>query len=131
MKKIFLLTAIVSFVIFAPAGCGNPNEKVFGVGELAEKATADQDSWKGKEVTVSGYVTHMSRSDGANGYRLSMIDHERDETERHVSCKVPQGVLPEGIATKTVEVKGKIGLITKRPYMNFRSVELESCEIKK
>lgn len=131
MKKIFFLLAIASFGIFALAGCGNPTEKVFRVGELVEEVTADKDIWKGKEVTVSGYVTHMSGSDGANGYHLSMIDHRTDETERHVICKVPQGNLPEGIATKTVEVKGKIGLVTKQTYLNLKSVVLDSCELKK
>lgn len=131
MKKMFFLPAIASFGIFALAGCGNTSEKVFKVGELVEKVTADKDGWKGKEVTVSGYVTHMSGSDGANGYHLNMTDHRNDESERHVVCKVPQGVLPEGIATKTVEVKGKIGLVTKQNYLNLKSVVLDSCELKK
>ena len=131
MKKILFLLAIASFEIFALAGCGNTSEKVFEVNELVNKVTADKDGWKGKEVTVSGYVTHMSGSDGKNGYHLSMKNHRNDESERHVVCKVSQGDFPEGIATKTVEVKGKIGLIHTQNYLNLKSVTLDSCEVKK
>ena len=131
MKKIFFLAAIASFGIFALAGCGNEGAKVFKVNELVDKVTSDKDGWKGKEVTVSGYVSHMSGSDGANGYRLNMIDHRNDESERYVVCKVPQGDLPEGITTKTVEVKGKIGTVHTQSYLNLKSVTLDSCELKK
>ncbi len=131
MKKVFIFTAIASFGIFALAGCGNANEKVFKVGELVDKVTADKDGWKGKEVTVSGYVSYVPSSDGANGYIINMTDHRNDESERHVVCKVPQGDIPREIATQTVEVKGKIGLVHTQSYLNLKSVTLDPCEIKK
>jgi len=131
MKKIFFLLAIASFEIFALAGCANTTEKVFKINELVDKVTADKDGWKGKEVTVSGYVTHMSGSDGANGYVLNMIDQRNDESERYVVCKVPQGSLPEGIATKTIEVEGKIGSVTMQNYLNMKSVVIDFCELMK
>lgn len=131
MKIFFLLTAIASFVIFALAGCGNESEKVYKVGELVDKVTADQDGWKDKEVTVSGYVSLTSGADGANGYSLNMVDNRNDETERHLICKIPQKDLPEGIADKTIVVKGKIGLIYTQNYLNLKNVTLDSCEIKK
>lgn len=126
MKKIYFLLVMAVFQIFTLAGCGNTT---FKVGELVDKVTTDKEDWKGKEVTVSGYVTHMSGSDGANGYRLNMKDHRDDETERHVVCKVPQGVFPEGIETKTIEVKGKIGLVHTQSYLNLKSVVLDECVI--
>ena len=129
-KKIFLLT-IAYVLIFALAGCGVSGEKVFGVNELVDTVTADQDGWIGKEVTVSGYVSHMSGSDGANGYFLNMINDRRDESERYVVCKVPQGALPEGIATQTVEVKGKIGSVKTQNYLNQKRVTLDACGFKK
>ena len=131
MNKIIFLLAIVSFEIFALAGCGNTTGKVFKVGELVDKVTADIAGWKGKQVTVSGYVSYMPNSDGANGYVSNMTDHRSDESERHIICKVPQGVLPEGIATKAIEVKGRIGSVTKQHYLNLKSVTLDSCELKK
>jgi hypothetical protein len=130
MKKFFLLT-IAYFVIFALAGCGVSGEKIFGVNDLVDTVTAGQDGWAGKEVTVSGYVSHMSGLDGANGYFLNMINDRRDESERYVVCNVPQGVLPEGIATQTVEVKGKIGSVKTQNYLNQKRVTLDACEIKK
>ncbi|HEY0770687.1 MAG TPA: hypothetical protein VGD31_10175 [Sphingobacteriaceae bacterium] len=131
MKKIFFLLAMASFQIFALAGCGNTTEKVFKVNELVDKVTVDKDGWKGREVTVSGYVMHTSGSGGANGYVLNMKDQRNDESERYVVCKVPQGDLPEGIAAKTIEVKGKIGSVTMQNYLNLKSVMLDSCELKK
>ncbi|HMS41541.1 MAG TPA: hypothetical protein PKE69_15015 [Pyrinomonadaceae bacterium] len=130
MKKIIFLTAIVSFGIFAIAGCGITGEKVFTVSELVDKAVADKDGWSGKEVTVSGYVQIASGSDGLNGYSLNLNSHRNDESERHVTCKVSQGTLPKDIETKTIEVKGKIGAIHTQNYLNMRKVTLESCVIK-
>lgn len=114
---------------FVFVGCGNTSEKVFGVIELVGKATADKDGWKGKEVIVSGYVSNVSPH-GANGYVLHMINHRRDESERHVHCSVPQGDLPEGIANTTIEVKGKIGLVTTQNYLDMKTVTLDSCELR-
>jgi len=130
MKKIFIFTAIACFGIFALAGCGNAGEKVFKVGELVDKVTADKDGWKGKEVIVSGYVSIVGSGD-ANDYRLNMTNHRNDESERYVICKVPQGNLPEGIESKTIEVKGKIGSVHTQNYLNMKSVTLDSCELKK
>jgi hypothetical protein len=65
MKKFFLLT-IAYFVTLALSGCGVSGEKIFGVNDLVDTVTADKDGWAGKVVTVSGYVSHMSGSDGAN-----------------------------------------------------------------
>ncbi len=131
MKKLFFLLAITSFGIFALFGCQNAAEKVFKVGELVDKVTADKDGWTGKEVIVSGFVSYTSGSDGANGYVLNMVDHRNDESERHVTCKVPQRDLPEGIKGKTIKVKGKIGLVHTQSYLNLKNVTLDSCEIKK
>ena len=144
MKKTFFLPAIAFFGIFALAGCGKTAEKAnaeafkdvspnttYKVGELVDKVTADKDGWKGKEVTVSGYVIHTSGLGGANGYVLNMQNQWSDESERYVVCKVSQGDLPEGTATKTIKVKGKIGSVTMQNYLNIKTVILDSCEIKK
>ena len=124
-KLFFLL------IFFALAGCVNMGERVFKVGELVDEVTADEDGWKGKEVTVSGYVSVMSGADDANIYKLNMIDNRSDESERYVICKIPQKGLPEEIATKTITVKGKIGAIYTQTYLNLKTVTLDSCEIKK
>jgi hypothetical protein len=131
MKKILLLLVMASFGTFVLSGCGNTGGEVFGVNELVDTVTADQDGWIGKEVAVSGYVSHMSGSNGANGYFLTMINYRRDQSERYVICTVPHGVLPEGIATQTVEVKGKIGSVKTQNYLNQKRVTLDSCELKK
>lgn len=131
MKKIFFLQAAAALGIFLSAGCGNAGEKVFGVNDLVDRVTADKDGWKDKEVKVSGYVMHMSRSEGASGYILNMIDRRSDESERYVNCKVPQGEPPEAITTQTVEVRGRIGTVTTQNYLNQKRVTLESCAIKK
>ncbi len=138
MKKIFFLPAIVSFGIFALAGCGNTTdggnttEKVFRISELVNIVVADKDGWKGKEVTVSGNVSHSPSSDGANGYVINMNDeHNSDSSQWQITCKVPQGDIPRGIVSKPIEVKGKIGLIHTQSYLNLKSVTLDSCELKK
>lgn len=130
MKKTIFLTAIVCFGIFAFGGCGNAGEKVFTVGELVDKVVADRDGWSGQEVIVSGYVQIASRSDGAGGYRLDLTGYRNDTSERHITCKVSQGALPEGIETTTIKVKGKIGSIHTQNYLNLKAVTLDSCEIK-
>lgn len=128
MRKIILLT-VISIGISSLAGCGNTDEKAFKVNELVDKITADKDAWKDKEVTVTGYVRQTSSWDGQKGYGLLLIDNEKDESRKFINCNVPQGVKPEGIATKTVEVKGKIGRVTISDDM--KSIMLDSCEVKK
>ena len=122
-KLFFLLILLIS------AGCTKKGENYFKVGELVDKVTADENTWKGKEVIVSGYVSNTSGSESENGYNLNMTDHRNDESERRVYCKISQKNLPEGIESKTIEVKGKIGSVTRRNYLNMKTVTLESCEI--
>lgn len=150
MKNIFLLPVIVFFGIFVLINCTKTTDKAttigknheaskevnanqtFSIEELVDRATADKDNWQGKEVTVSGYVSHMPRSEGANGYVISMSSkHDSDSGQWQLTCKVPQGDLPEGIISKTIEVKGKIGLVHRQSYLNLKSVTLDPCEIKK
>ena len=150
MKNIFLLPVIVCFGIFVPISCtkttdqattiGKNNEaskevsanQTFSIEDLVDRATADKDNWQGKEVTVSGYVSHMPSSDGAKGYVVYMSsEHNSDGSQWQITCKVPQGDLPEGIISKTIEVKGKIGLVHRQSYLNLKSVTLDPCEIKK
>lgn len=133
MKKIFILPAIVSFGILALAGCGNKTEKVFMIGELINNIVVDKDGWKGKEVIVSGYVSHMPSSDGANGYVINMTDgHDSDGGSMHLICKVPQRDIPkEFVMSQTIKVKGKIESIHTQSYLNLKSVTLNSCELMK
>ena len=130
MKNMFLLRVIVFFGIFVLISCikttdqattvGKNNEapkevddkQTFSIEELVDRATADKDNWQGKEVTVSGYVSYMPSSDGANGYIVNMSSkYNSDGGQWQLTCKVPQGDLPKGIVSKTIEVKGKIGSV--------------------
>ena len=144
MKNIFLLPVIVFFGIFVLISCTKTTDKnneapkevsanqTFSIEELVDRATADKDNWQGKEVTVSGYVSYMPSSDGANGYIVNMSSkYNSDGGQWQLTCKVPQGDLPKGIISKTIEVKGKIGSVHRQSYLNLKSVTLDPCEIKK
>ena len=138
IRKIFSLTAILSFASFAFTACGNLNGNAFSVGELVDKVTSDKDAWIGKDVIVSGYVLNTAGSADAKGYSLSMTEHGRDESERYVDCEIPPGDLAEAIKSETIEVKGKtvevngkIASVYTQSYLNMKRVKLESCELKK
>ena len=150
MKNIFLLPVIVCFGFFFLISCTKTTDQAttigknsdaskevsanqtFSIEELVDRATANKDNWQGKEVTVSGYVSYMPSSDGANGYVVSMSSkHNSDQSQWQLTCKVPQGDLPEGIISKTIEVRGKIGSVHRQSYLNLKSVTLDPCEIKK
>ena len=135
MKKIILIN-VISFGIFALAGCGNTAEKTntepVKVNELVNKAVAYKDAWMGKEVAVTGYVMMTSGAEGQSGYNLSLVtdkDSRNSETGNSVSCTVQPGVPKEEVVLKTVEVKGKIKRVDGTG--KWKMVTLDPCELKK
>ncbi len=131
MKKIILLM-VISLGIFGLAGCGKTAEKAntdatkdvspdkaFKVNELVEKVSADKDTWKGKEVIVTGLITFRS------SINVGLVNKKWDKEVVVCVIQVP----PKEELNETVEVKGKISeLVTQG---ESKAVKLEPCEIKK
>ena len=157
MKTTFLL-AVASFGIFALSGCGNAGDntntaatntgqktnatatktgnilkpgdvspdKAIKVSDLVDSVASDKDAWKGKEVAVTGYVSGTSGSE--SHLLLTMTDEQTSTNKRSISCAL-QGVKSADVFTKTIEVKGKIS--SSNMYGEFKSVNLDTCELKK
>jgi hypothetical protein len=151
MKKIFLLT-VIAFGSFALFGCGEtttnngtatkseePAKSTLKPGDvspdkpvlpkdLAEAAKADKTAWQGKEVAVKGYIMGTSGSGGKFGYSLTLKNEQKaSSSEDLVSCKVPEGDLPKGLLSKTVEIKGTVKDITDTGIV----VRLDPCQLTK
>lgn len=132
MKKIILI-AVISLGIFALIGCGKTAEKAnteapkevspektFKVDELVDKVMAEKDTWKGKEVIVTGLV--WSRSGVAKVLVTKRFD------PKTVMCIHPPSQQQLELS-ETIEVKGKISELTTNNVET--TVKLEPCEIKK
>ena len=131
MKKISLLT-VIPLGIFALTGCGNTAEKAntgapkdvspnqtYKVNELVEKVSADKDTWKGKEVIVTGLITFRS------SINVGLVNKKWDKEVVVCVIQTP----PKEDLGETVEVKGKISeLVTQG---ESKAVKLEPCELKK
>ena len=118
----------------ANTGATNANtgstDKIYKVDELAAAALADKATWTGREVTITGYIRGNSDSGGANipGYTIFLVNDNTVLGKNTVWCQVPQGNMPEGMISKTVEVKGKIKSV--EPGED-NIITLDPCEIKK
>lgn len=129
-----MLVGLITISGCGNSGAGNANtgtsaEKIYRVDELAALATADKAVWTGKEVTVTGHIISNSDSGGANvpGYTIMLINDNTVLGKNTVWCRVPQGNMPEGMLSKTVEVKGKITSV-ESGERSF--ITLEPCEVK-
>jgi hypothetical protein len=101
------------------------------VNEFVDKVAANLNAWKGKEVTVTGYVSMASRKpsgDGYDGYNLMLINDEKSGPKKWVGCSVLKGALPEGTALKTVEVKGTVTEI--QTAGDGKGVTIDPCTLK-
>lgn len=128
MKTKRAMRVIVPVVLLALAACGLRGDKVFGVIELVDKVIADEAAWSGKEVSVSGHVSVTSNSNDSNAF-LDLRNDRTTSIERHISCKLANGSLPEGVAGKTIVVKGTVGKVYRQSYLDQRKVTLDRCEI--
>ena len=99
-------------------------DKAVKVAELADAATADEAAWRGKEVTVSGYVWDGS---GAAENIVTVTNDEKSVRTTTVSCHL-EGKKPDGLNSKTVEFKGTISYTTK--FGESQSVNLKPCALK-
>jgi hypothetical protein len=156
MKRTSLLLTIASFGIFALAGCQNTtatqnsaqkantattkdsatgnilkpgdvsSDKAIKVSDLVNSVAMDKDAWKGKEVTVSGFVSGTSGSD--SHLLLTITDEQMSTNKRDVSCAL-QGVKSADVFSKPIEVKGRINYSS--TDSEFKSVNLDPCEPKK
>ena len=124
------MPALVSLVLFAFAACGNKGERVFGVIELVDQVTADESAWTGKTVSVSGHVSVTSNANDPSAF-VDLRNDRNTPIERHVICKIAAGALPEGVAGKTIVVKGTVGKVYRQSYLDLRNVTLDPCEISK
>lgn len=98
-------------------------DKAVKVIELVDSVAADKDAWKGKEVTVTGYVSGMSNS---GNHQLLTLTNDPTSINKSITCAFP-GDKPD-VFTKTVEVKGKINSVSTG---GVTMVNLEPCELKK
>ncbi|HEY6804942.1 MAG TPA: hypothetical protein VI306_15310 [Pyrinomonadaceae bacterium] len=154
MKRTSLLLTIASFGIFALAGCQNTvstaqnpanknntkdsasgntlkpgdvtSDKAIKVSDLVNSVAVDKDAWKGKEVTVTGFVSGTSGSD--THLLLTITDEQMSTNKRDVSCAL-QGVKSADVFSKPIVVKGTINYSSLDG--EFKSVNLEPCEQKK
>jgi len=135
MKHLLLIAA--AFVTFTVTACSVFYDETSGLVELVEKAVANEAEWKGKEVTVYGYVSLMSPP--ANGFYKNLhltpspaaISARPHGLERHVACMVANGNDLEPMRDKYVTVKGKIAEITSMNYLDQKRIALEPCELLK
>ena len=96
--------------------------------DLADAAKADKTAWQGKEVAVKGYIMGTSGSGGKFGYSLTLKNEQKaSSSEDLVSCKVPEGDMPKGLLSKTVEIKGTIKEVTDQGIV----VRLDPCQLTK
>ena len=98
------------------------------VHEFVDKVVANQNAWKGKEVTVTGYISMVSPRGSEDGYNLQLWNDEKGGSAKMVGCIVRKGSMPEGIALKTVEVKGTVSEV--RIDNNLKVVSLDPCTLK-
>ena len=99
--------------------------KAVKVVDLADSVAAGgKDAWKGKEVTVTGFVSGMSNS--GNHQLVTLTSEQLATNKKSVTCAF-QGDKPD-VFSKTIEVKGKISYFEDGEY---KTVELDPCEIKK
>ena len=101
-------------------------DKTVKVVELVDSAAADKAAWKGKEVTVTGFVSGTSGS--GDHLLLTLTSEQLATNKKQVSCAV-KGVKSDEVFSKTVEVKGKIFFVNTDG--EYKSVNLEPCELKK
>ena len=126
------LIFIFACCIFALAGCGNTAEKAntaapkdvspnqtFKVNELVEKVSADKDTWKGKEVIVTGLITFRS------SINVVLVNKKWDKESVVCVIQTP----PKEELGETVEAKGKISEVITRG--EDTAVKLDPCELKK
>ena len=126
-----------AFLLFAIAGCSFFHDETSGLVELVEKAVANEAEWKGKEVTVYGYVSLMSPP--ANGFYKNLhltpspaaISARPHGLERHVYCTLADGHKIEPLDSKYVTVKGTITKIASMNYLDQKRIDLEPCELVK
>jgi len=100
-------------------------DKAVKVIELVDSVAADKDAWKGKEVAVTGYVSGTSNS--GNHQLVTLLNEQTATNAKEITCAF-QGDKPDGIFTKTVEVKGKISSVSTG---EVTMVNLDPCELKK
>ena len=98
------------------------------VNEFVDKVAANLNAWKGKEVTATGYVSMTSPRGNEDGYMLQLRNDEKGGSAKMVGCIVRKGSMPEGIALKTVEVKGTVSEV--RIDNNLKVVSLDPCTLK-
>ncbi len=162
MNKILFLLTIISFGIFALAGCGKTTEntnaaatqntavktniavtktdepasaffkpdevtpdKTVKIVDLVDSVAAGKDGWKGKEVTVAGFVSATSGS--GKQQLLTLTSEQMATNKKNVSCAF-QGDMT-AVFSKNIEVKGRISYISTDG--EYKSVSLEPCELKK
>ena len=101
-------------------------DKAIKISDLVDSVASDKDAWKGKEVTVTGYVSGTSGSE--SHLLLTMTDEQTSTNKRSISCAL-QGVKSADVFTKTIAVKGKIS--SSNMDSEFKSVNLDPCELKK
>ena len=100
-------------------------DKTVKVSDLIASVAASKDGWKGKEVTVSGYVSATS---GSGKQQLLTIINDKDASIKvDVSCAYAGDAA--AVFSKPVEVKGKISVINTDG--EYKSVNLEPCDLKK
>lgn len=135
MKHLLLIAA--AFVALTVTACSFFYDETSGLVELVEKAVANQAEWKGKEVTVYGYVSLMSPP--ANGFYKNLhltpspaaISSRPHGLERHVYCALADGHKIEPLDGKYVTVKGTITKIASMNYLDQKQIYLEPCELVK
>jgi hypothetical protein len=151
MKLTSLLLTMASLGILALAGCQNATatknantatskdstagnllkpgdvtaDKALKPSDLVNSVAPDKDAWKGKEVTVTGFVIGTS---GSDKLLLTITDEQTSTNKRDVSCSLP-GVKSADVFSKPIVVKGTIHYID--TDTEFKSVNLEPCEQKK
>lgn len=125
----FKLIFVTCFAAVIVAGCGNIGNVGYGVDELAEQAVADKETFMGKEVVVSGYVSIISDDIKGKVVAIHLDFDLQSATERQVSCTIADGQIPGITLKKWITVKGKISNIRSTNYMDQRSVTLDPCEI--
>jgi hypothetical protein len=99
------------------------------VNEFVDKVVANQNAWKGKEVTATGYVSMVSPKGNEDGYNLQLRNDEKGGSDAKViGCSVQKGGVPEGIVMKAVEVKGTVSEVSIGDIS--KAVRLDPCTLK-
>lgn len=135
MKHLLLIAA--AFAIFTVTACNFLHEDTSGLVELVEKAVANEAEWKGKEVTVYGYVSLMSPPPNGFAKHLHLtpssaaVSSRPHGLERHVICTLADGHKIEPLDSKYVTVKGTITKIASMNYLDQKQIYLEPCDLVK